>query len=169
MKSVYLTTTCLVSLATATRNFAALAYGDAIPKEAVAQNCDFPAYYTVSNFKTFTPTSSNETEITFGYLDNDTNITTTCSLNSTSTNIASEYSTPKYACDNSLVDFYWSNKKLTMVEVACSTSPEHYLVSGSWIPTLSCQNCTDGVECATTGNETAHQGTFTSIEPDNSE
>lgn len=42
-----------------------------------------------------------------------------------------------------------------------------YVVSGSWIPSLSCQNCTDGVECALTGNQT-HQGTFTSIDPSSS-
>lgn len=111
----------LASLAAATRNFANLAYADAI-SEDVADNCEFPAYYTVSDFKTFTPTSSGETEITFGYLDSDTNITTTCSLNSTSTNIAGEERTPEYACDDSLIDFYWSNNKLTLSEVTCPKS-----------------------------------------------
>lgn len=111
----------LVSLAAATRNFANLAYADAI-KEDVADDCEFPAYYTVGDFKTFTPTSSKQTEVTFDFLDADTNITTTCSLNSTSTNIAEEGSTPKYACDDSLVDFYWSNNKLTLVEVTCPKS-----------------------------------------------
>lgn len=120
MKSVCIIAS-LASLAAATKNFANLAYADAI-KEDVAGDCEFPAEYTVSDFKTYTPTSSKETEITFGYLDSDTNITTTCSLNSTSTNIADEDRTPKYACDNSLVDFYWSNNKLTMVEVTCPES-----------------------------------------------
>ncbi|ROV97596.1 hypothetical protein VSDG_04550 [Cytospora chrysosperma] len=163
MKSVCIITG-LVSLAAATRDFTKLAYANAITED-VAENCEFPAYYTVSDFKTFTPTSSNQTEVTFGFVDSDTNITTTCSLNSTSTNIAEEDRTPEYACDNSLVNFYWSSNKLTMVEVTCPDSATQYLVSGSWIPTLSCQNCTDGVECATVGNETAHRGTFTSIDP----
>lgn len=120
MKSVCIITG-LVSLAAATRNFEQLAYADAI-SEDVAEDCEFPAYYTVSDFKTFTPTSSSQTEVTFGFVDSDTNITTTCSLNSTSTNIAGEDRTAEYACDNSLVDFYWSNNKLTLVEVTCPDS-----------------------------------------------
>ncbi|ROW10999.1 hypothetical protein VMCG_01052 [Cytospora schulzeri] len=166
MKSVCLITG-LLSVAAATKNFHELAYADAI-KEGVAEDCEFPAYFTVTDFKTFTPTSSKDTEVTFGFSDADTQITTTCSLNSTSTNIAEEGRTPEYACDNSLVDFYWSNNKLTMVEVTCPKSATQYLVSGSWIPKLSCQNCTDGVGCATTGNETTHQGSFTSIDPESS-
>lgn len=121
MKSVYIAT-CLASLAAATTNFEKLAYADSIAKEDVDETCDYPTYYTVSNLETYTPTSSNETEVNFGFVDADTDITTTCSLNSTSVDIAEEGRTAKYACDNSLVEFYWQNSKLTLVEVACPTS-----------------------------------------------
>lgn len=121
MKSACLITS-LIPLAAATRNFAELAYGDALKQANAAVDCEFPAYYSISAFKTFTPTSSNETEVSFGYVDSDTNITTTCNLNSTSTNIAAEGHSPEYACGNSQVDFYWESNKLTVVELTCSSS-----------------------------------------------
>ncbi|POS78568.1 hypothetical protein DHEL01_v203033 [Diaporthe helianthi] len=104
------------------------------------------------------PSASNKTGVNFGY------ITTTCSLNSTSTTIGAEGGAARYACDNSAVNFIWQNKKLTMIELACPTSPVQYDTSGSWIPSLTCKDTTNGgVECVT--NSTTFQGQFTSIQP----
>lgn len=55
-------------------------------------------------------------------VDSDTDITTTCHLNSTSTNLGAAGAAPRYACDNSSVNFIWQNSKLTMIELACPTS-----------------------------------------------
>ncbi|KAK2611136.1 hypothetical protein N8I77_004511 [Diaporthe amygdali] len=154
---------CLAPLAAAMKNIKGLAYADAIPKENLAQDCEYPAYFTIQNFATCTPNSSNQTEVTFGYVDSDTNITTSCNLNSTSENIGAEGAAPRYACDNSSVNFIWQKNKLTVIELACSTSSVQYDTSGSWTPTLACQDSTGGVEC--TANQTSYQGQFTSIEP----
>lgn len=57
---------CLAPLAAATKNIVGLSYADAIPKEALAQDCEYPAYFTIQGFTTFTPSASNTTEIDFG-------------------------------------------------------------------------------------------------------
>lgn len=54
--------------------------------------------------------------------DSDTDITTACSLNSTSTDLGAQGGAARYACDNSAVNFIWQNNKLTMIELACPTS-----------------------------------------------
>lgn len=54
--------------------------------------------------------------------DSDTAITTTCSLNSTFTNLGAAGAAARYACDDSAVNFIWQNNKLTMIELACPTS-----------------------------------------------
>ncbi|KAH8788731.1 hypothetical protein F5883DRAFT_10136 [Diaporthe sp. PMI_573] len=163
MRSVALA--CLAPLAAATKNIAGLSYATAIPKENLAQDCDYPAYFTIQDFTTFSPSASNKTEVTFGYVDSDTDITTTCNLNSTSTDLGAEGAAARYACDNSSVNFIWQNNKLTMIELACPTSSVQYDTSGSWIPSLTCKDATNGagVECVT--NSTTYQGQFTSIQP----
>lgn len=163
MRSVALA--CLAPLAAATKNIVGLSYADAIPKENLAQDCEYPAYFTIQGFTTFTPSASNNTEVNFGYVDSDTDITTTCALNSTSTNVGAAGAAARYACDNSSINFIWQNNKLTMIELACPTSSVQYDTSGSWIPTLGCTDVTDGsgVRCA--ANQTTYQGQFTSIEP----
>ncbi|KAG6363232.1 hypothetical protein INS49_008328 [Diaporthe citri] len=139
MRSVALA--CLAPLAAATKNIVGLSYADAIPKENLAQDCEYPAYFTIQSFTTFTPSASNNTEVNFG-----------CAA-------------ARYACDNSSINFIWQNNKLTMIELACPTSSVQYDTSGSWIPTLTCTDVTDesGVKCAS--NQTTYQGQFTSIEP----
>lgn len=57
---------CLAPLAAATKNIAGLSYADAIPKENLAQDCEYPAYFTIQGFATFTPSASNATEVKFG-------------------------------------------------------------------------------------------------------
>ncbi|KAI3397896.1 hypothetical protein diail_10297 [Diaporthe ilicicola] len=64
MRSVALA--CLAPLAAATKNLAGLSYASAIPKEYLAQDCEYPAYFTIQNFTTFTPSASNQTEVHFG-------------------------------------------------------------------------------------------------------
>lgn len=64
MRSVALA--CLAPLAAATKNIAGLSYADAIPKENLAQDCEYPAYFTIQGFTTFTPSASNTTEVNFG-------------------------------------------------------------------------------------------------------
>lgn len=64
MKSVALA--CLAPLAAATKNIAGLSYANAIPKENLAQDCEYPAYFTIQDFATFTPSASNKTEVNFG-------------------------------------------------------------------------------------------------------
>jgi hypothetical protein len=57
---------CLAPLAAATKNTAELSYTDAISKESLAQDCEYPADFTIQDFTTFTPSASNKTEVTFG-------------------------------------------------------------------------------------------------------
>lgn len=64
MRSVALA--CLAPLAAATKNIVGLSYADAIPKENLAQDCEYPAYFTIQGFTTFTPSASNNTEVNFG-------------------------------------------------------------------------------------------------------
>lgn len=64
MRSIALA--CLAPLAAATKNLVGLSYADAIPKENLAQDCEYPAYFTIQDFTTFTPSASNKTEVNFG-------------------------------------------------------------------------------------------------------
>ena len=92
----------------------------ALPKTfLVADGCELPEAYVLSNFTTWTPVGSNDTSISFNYFDQSTNITTSCSKNSSSQAITYPGYAARYPCDNSVVKFIWSNNKLGLIEEAC--------------------------------------------------
>lgn len=83
--------------------------------------CTYPESFEIQNFQTLTPTGGNDStvDIHFGFFDQSTNIQTTCQRNATSKNVGKPNLAPRWACDNSLVEFIWQSPKLTMLEVAC--------------------------------------------------
>lgn len=87
--------------------------------------CTLPAGFDIAGFLLWAPDpASNNTNspiISFGYSDKTTNITTICQYNNTSINVGPEGLTPRYACDNQIVQFIWNSDKnsLTVVEKAC--------------------------------------------------
>jgi hypothetical protein len=94
--------------------------------KALAENedCTLPEGFEVQNFQIWTPAPGNNrtSVINFGYRDNSTSIVTACHFNQTSVNVGPAGLTPRYACDNKIVEFIWQNGTLTLVEKACPQS-----------------------------------------------
>lgn len=98
----------------------------ALPKSFAADStCPFPENYTVEDFSTFTAAGSNDTTLSFNYVDEGTNITSFCQKNATSPNLSSSpYAAARYGCDNTNVKFIWQDSKLTILEAACPNTSE---------------------------------------------
>ncbi|KAM7194712.1 hypothetical protein V8F33_007090 [Rhypophila sp. PSN 637] len=122
-------------------------------------SCALPDNFTISYFLAFTPdtTSGNQNGplVHFGYQDIATSISTMCMYNTSSVNVGPEGLTPRYACDNEMVQFIWDSEEvsLTVVEKACSNSLTASLsisnmeAAGSVTPTLYCgQTPADSLE-----------------------
>ncbi|KAK4218214.1 hypothetical protein QBC37DRAFT_412803 [Rhypophila decipiens] len=89
-------------------------------------SCALPDNFTVSYFLAFTPDTAsgnqNSPLVHFGFQDIATSISTMCMYNTSSVNVGPEGLTPRYACDNEMVEFIWDSEEvtLTVVEKACS-------------------------------------------------
>jgi hypothetical protein len=100
----------------------------AIPKSfrkfLALDTCTYPEEFEILNFTSWTPApgSNASSTIDFGYVDKSTNLQTSCHYNATSQNVARPQLTPRYACDNAVVQFIWQNGTLTMIETACPGS-----------------------------------------------
>ena len=98
----------------------------ALPENAVSEaDCVYPASYNITNFTYYQlNTDSTGNYLNFYFLDPDTKIDTSCTLNSSSPNtVASNPSlAPRYACDNNIVTFIVDGMKLTIIERACPDS-----------------------------------------------
>lgn len=88
----------------------------------VAADCTMPSEYTVSDFSSYT-NRSNQTTVSFAYVDSATGINTRCARSpsskphNTNPSLAS-----RYACDNANVEFIYQTAGvagLTVVEAAC--------------------------------------------------
>jgi hypothetical protein len=94
-----------------------------VPKifKAAASNCTMPADYVVTNFTTYTDKKdASLNTVSFGFIDADTHIQTTCQRNSTST--PSGPSKNRYGCDSNNVAFIYQTTGvagLTLTEKAC--------------------------------------------------
>ena len=55
----------------------------------------------------------------FIFADDSTNATTPCHFNSSSKSVVDDGRTPRFACDNSNVQFIWQNLTLTLIEAVC--------------------------------------------------
>jgi len=166
-------------LATAASIAAAVRLGaNLAPTEgSIDATCAFPANYTVENFVSWTPSATNNGTaspfVKFGYIDEDTNVTTSCQWNSTSKVVSSAGLTPRYGCDDPLVQFIWENATnlLDLIERVCpnSNGKSSIEVSGQINLDLQCNatNCEsatgDGLECLTlTPNLVVN---FTALDP----
>jgi hypothetical protein len=110
---------------------ASLAVALALPTYTIPQGflrflaldtCTYPENpFEIQNFTIWTPAAGSNASMTidFAYLDESTRIETSCHYNATSQNVARPEITPRYACDNTDVEFIWQNGKLTMIEAAC--------------------------------------------------
>lgn len=83
--------------------------------------CILPEDFAVHNFQIWSPAANNNRTATvdFAYSDDSTSMETNCHYNSTSVNVGPEGLTPRYACENDIVEFIWRNGTLTLVEKAC--------------------------------------------------
>lgn len=120
---------CVVPLAVATRNPAEIKY--ALPKGLSAESsaCEFPASYTIQNLVAVGNVVNNftsVTEVAFGFTDAETGVTSSCEMNSTSTNLSPGGAYAQYDCDNANLKFSWGNTtatgmsyKLAVTEVIC--------------------------------------------------
>lgn len=109
---------CVVPLAAATRNAKELNYE--LPKglSAESSDCEFPGTYIVQDLVAAgtVDTASNFTDITevaFTFVDSETGVTSTCQMNSTSTNLSPGGAFANYQCDSPDVQFSWGNTSAT--------------------------------------------------------
>lgn len=112
---------------------AAAQFAVALPKHKIplpfsssthnVQFCVRPEEFVVKNFQIWTPKPGNNqsTTIDFDYADEKVMpyIITKCHFNETSVNVGPKGSTPRYACENKLVEFIWSEGTLTLIERVC--------------------------------------------------
>jgi hypothetical protein len=83
-------------------------------------DCVLPDDFDIQNFTAQSSDGGNVLQsFDFGFLDDSTNITTPCHFNSTSKPIGDPGRTPRFACDDSVVQFIWQNGTLTIIEGVC--------------------------------------------------
>lgn len=100
---------------------------NAASKAAMAgSSCDYPVYFEIYGFRRWTPRAGNSHSIVvdFGFWDNTTRVATACHLDGSSTDVAAPGLTPRYACEDTKVDFILQSDSLTVVEKVCSYVPK---------------------------------------------
>ncbi|KAM5356232.1 hypothetical protein ACJ41O_002878 [Fusarium nematophilum] len=142
----------------------AVPQGLALQEADAADGCTLPDAYHVRDFKGQTEDSGKTlSSLSFDFLDEDTKVTTPCHKNSSSKAILGRGS-PRYACDNRVVEFIWDeeNQKIWAMEKVClaEDGTAQWEVSGSAHLPLKCAR-TGG--CTT--NTTDHRALFTSLNP----
>lgn len=99
-----------------------LPYIDTVPDTVTTDDsCVFPEGYVIDQFTSWTPSASNNRSsfFGFGYTDQNTSVSTTCEWNSTSKAVIPGGASPRYACDNPLVEFIWENGTIDLIEKIC--------------------------------------------------
>ncbi|KAL2165206.1 hypothetical protein VTH06DRAFT_502 [Thermothelomyces fergusii] len=121
----------------------------ALTKVAHTSNfCIPPQEFVIKNFQIWNPDAHNNRSITisFDYSDDSVMpaINTKCQLNHTSVNVGAKGLTPRYACDDVLVKFMWTNGTLTVIEKACpqETLSLPHEATGVLMPRLNCVKTT---------------------------
>lgn len=114
---------CVVPLAAATWNLFDLDYAPDVAADYSqdTSECEYPASFTITNLRTSGPSTTNLSTIAFGFADDETLVTTTCTAESAGDG--------RNSCDNSDVEFVWEmafvgddepeQYKLTMIETIC--------------------------------------------------
>ncbi|KAF5008211.1 hypothetical protein FDECE_5486 [Fusarium decemcellulare] len=132
--------------------------------DATDSGCTLPDAYHVRNFKAESKDSGKTlSSFDFNFEDEDTKVTTPCHKNSSSKAVESPGS-PRYACDNSLIEFLWNDRdqKLWVMEKVCTGTDG----TAQWEASGSAQIV---LKCARTGsctsNSTDHRALFTSLNP----
>ncbi|KAK7969532.1 hypothetical protein PG988_008605 [Apiospora saccharicola] len=133
----------------------------------VAADCTMPSGYTVSRFSSFTD-KSNQTTVSFDYVDSATGINTHCERSpsskphNTNPNLAS-----RYACDDANVEFIYQTTGvagLTVVEAACPGSGSSTFEASALVPfNLTCASTPTGKNCTSSPAKVTEE--FTSLEP----
>ncbi|CAK7243080.1 MAG: hypothetical protein STHCBS139747_004588 [Sporothrix thermara] len=129
---------------------AALSGSSSSMSTAAAAACYYPATFTLSNFKSWSPTANASLSyVSFQYSDNGTHITTSCAYNATSRSLtAGTGLADRYACDDDVVSFIWQKGKITAIETTCpGQTATKFEASGSVLPT--------GLKCAQTNGTDA--------------
>ncbi|KAH6634358.1 hypothetical protein B0J18DRAFT_415965 [Chaetomium sp. MPI-SDFR-AT-0129] len=164
---------------------AAAQFAVALPKHKIplpfsssthnVQFCVRPEEFVVKNFQIWTPKPGNNqsTTIDFDYADEKVMpyIITKCHFNETSVNVGPKGSTPRYACENKLVEFIWSEGTLTLIERVCPLEDQNvpYEAAGWVEPNLQCSTSTKndsrGAGHACSAKPSVLAAEFTSLEP----
>lgn len=123
MKAAYVLA-AVVPLAAATWDLLELDYIPDILAGDYSQDssdCEYPAYFTITNLRTSGPSQTNLSTISFGFADTETAAITTCSVESVSDG--------RNTCDDTDIEFVWElafvgedkpeEYKLTMIESIC--------------------------------------------------
>ncbi|KAK3362231.1 hypothetical protein B0T25DRAFT_907 [Lasiosphaeria hispida] len=161
--------TAAISLSTA---FPTYKLPAALPRIMLEDDsCVFPESYLVEHFNIWTPSAGNgnSTIINFQYTDIDTSIQTPCHFNVSSINVGVEGLAPRYACDNTIVEFIWQNNTLRMIEKTCPETSSGFEASGSIQPQVDCFQTPDdlpigpGTDCFAVQDQI--NGTFSSLQP----
>ncbi|KAL2180339.1 uncharacterized protein P884DRAFT_289759 [Thermothelomyces heterothallicus CBS 202.75] len=148
----------------------------ALSKVAHKSNfCILPQEFVIKNFQIWNPQADNNhsTTINFDYLDDSVMpaIDTKCHLNQTSVNVGAKSLVPRYACDDALVEFMWTNGTLTVIERACpqETLTRPHEATGVLKPKFNCletiRNSTIGPGFACSSTPDVILGAFVSLRP----
>lgn len=122
MKAAYVLA-CVVPMAAATWDLLELDYtpdvGDDYSQDT--SECEYPAYFTITDLRTSGSSQTNLSTIAFGFSDTETTVATTCTAESTGDG--------RNSCDDADVEFVWAlaevgedepeEYKLTMIESIC--------------------------------------------------
>lgn len=82
--------------------------------------CSLPEEFFIQNFVAESADGGATLDsFEFGYLNSLTDIDTTCYYNETSVPIELGGRTPRYECEDGIVQFIFQDSRLTMIELAC--------------------------------------------------
>ncbi|OHE97802.1 hypothetical protein CORC01_06837 [Colletotrichum orchidophilum] len=128
---------------------AVVSYMPTVPDTLMAmvessEDCNLPDDFQIQNFSAESPDGGKTTDsLDFTFNDDSTILNTQCHLNASSAPVSGDGRTPRYACDNTNVQFIWQNSTITVIEKVCpgDDGAADYEASGTAVVPLVCDGC----------------------------
>ncbi|KAF4851132.1 hypothetical protein CGCSCA4_v003494 [Colletotrichum siamense] len=167
--------------ATAPAAQAMVSYMAAVPDSVMAMadagNCNLPDDFQIQNFAAQSADGQTADSLDFTFNDDSTTLNTPCHLNASSVPVSGDGRTPRYSCENAMVQFIWQNNTITVIEKVCpgDDGAADYEASGTASVPLVCNGTASGVSArshrrarravACTSNSDDIRAKFFSIQP----
>ncbi|KAF6834075.1 hypothetical protein CMUS01_06298 [Colletotrichum musicola] len=124
---------------------ATVSYMAAVPQDLMAlvdsSSCVLPEDFQVQNFAAQSPDGGQTVDsLAFTFNDDSTGVNTPCHLDASSVPVPGDGRTPRYACDNPVVQFIWQNSQITMIEGVCpdASGAAKYEAAGTAVINVVC-------------------------------